>query len=201
MSDDFRDYYAGKTVKAVSVREEDAFAKLKYLSTESRFIDMFSDLNLEKELKIGGPRETAYHNYQNNIVIQEKFFAENEHTTEIINGVTVQNKCYYLLKTILNKYLYYDLVNNKRNNQLIYRNSRSSQNIGVKSQVSNAYQTTIRMQLYMVYSKIDSAGNIVKNPTTQQQYYKQKFLCEKTITFDQLSSGQIIIKEEIKEGS
>ena len=201
MSDDFRDYYAGKTVKAVSVREEDAFAKLKYLSTESRFIDMFSDLNLEKELKIGGPRETAYHNYQNNIVIQEKFFAENEHTTEIINGVTVQNKCYYLLKTILNKYLYYDLVNNKRNNQLIYRNSRSSQNIGVKSQVSNAYQTTIRMQLYMVYSKIDSAGNIVKNPTTQQQYYKQKFLCEKTITFDQPSSGQIIIKEEIKEGS
>lgn len=201
MSEDFRDYYAGKTVKAVSIKEENAFSKLKYLSTESRFVDMFSDLNLEKELKIGGPKETVYRDYKNNIIIQEKFFAKNEHTTEIIDGVTVQNKCYYLLKTILDKYLYYDLVNNTRDNQLIYRNSRTDQNIGVKSQISDPYSTTIKMQLYMVYSKIDNMGNIIINPTTQQQYYKQDFLYEKTITFNRLPDGQITIKEEIKEGS
>lgn len=201
MSDDFRDYYAGKLVKAVSLKKENEFTKLKYLSAESRFVDMFSNLNLEQEIKIGGPKETVYHDYQNNIVIQEKFFTNSEQTTEVINGVTVHNKCYYLLKTILDKYVFYDLVNNTRNNQLIYRNSRSHQNIGVKSQIVDAYHSTIKMQLYMIYSKVDNSGNIVVNPTTHENYYEQKFLQQKIVTFDQPTEGQIVIIEEVREGS
>lgn len=201
MSDDFRDYYAGKVVKAVSLKEEDAFAKLKYLSAESRFVEMFSDLNLEQEIKIGGPKETVYRDYQNMVIIQEKFFTTRKQTTEVINGVTVHNKCYYLLRTSLDKYIYYDLVNNTRDNQLIYKNSRSNQNIGVKSQISDSYNSTIKIQLYMVYSKVDNAGNIVVNPTTQEDYYEQKLLQQKTITFNQPSGDQVIIIEEVKEGS
>lgn len=201
MSDDFRDYYAGKVVKAVSLKEEDAFAKLKYLSAESRFVEMFSDLNLEQEIKIGGPKETVYRDYQNMVIIQEKFFTTGEQTTEVISGVTVHNKCYYLLRTSLDKYIYYDLVNNTRDNQLIYKNSRSNQNIGVKSQISDSYNSTIKIQLYMVYSKVDNAGNIVVNPTTQEDYYEQKLLQQKTITFNQPSGDQVIIIEEVKEGS
>ena len=201
MSDDFRDYYAGRVVKAVSLKEQDAFSRLKYLSAESRFVNMFSDLNLEQEIKIGGPKETVYRDYQNTVVIQEKFFTTVEQTSEVIDGVTVYNKCHYLLRTTLDKYLYYDLVNNTRDNQLIYRNSRSNQNIGIKSSISDSYNSTIKISLYMIYSKVDSSGNIVVNPVTHEDYYEQKLLKEKVITFNQPSGDQIIITEEVREGS
>lgn len=166
-------------IKQVRQKVEDRFISFP-LGADAKHIDMFSGLDLEEELKLGGNHHVIVEEFEDRTIIREKYFHESLNNIENIEEE--ENALdYQILTTILNEGDFSFFIVDEQDNFIAIDNSQDSDLLGSGD---SAYQE-------------ESINSIIIYPSGQHGYYHQKNISIKENENEETNSIITTIAEEV----